>query len=403
MAKPSHRKNHREALAFRRATQKQAVVNARPEGGEPVEVGRGRYQIRYGEEPELQTIHASVDGCPAPVESISLDGHATLTEAPAKGSMVTLNGDYTRMEQRIAAKRDRTAWVDRCTRHVATLNDPELTGAARQAYKSRAFLDLYGGAAFDPRVPQASLPSLAECQDIVKRYWEAFPPQEPPTRDYPGGRRGGMSEQRVDQNFFLQAANLPDRNGDTYSKEALEKAFGPGCVVSEDGSSVYIQGPAEFVGELPKLDPFRAFSMGCAVDPSYNPTIERSLAERLRRLPDAPIPEPHIYMTSQRWEDLQRGLRPAPEPPLVFPVTCEVCHHTANSHEELCTHLWYPAVKTIERVKNALAHLEPAFQFDADGKPCGVEEISICPGPDPNGVKDLPEGVRVVPKPPPQP
>lgn len=36
-----------------------------------------------------------------------------------------------------------------------------------------------------------------------------------------------------------------------------------------------------------------------------------------------------------------------------------------------------------------LGHLEPAFQLDADGKPCGIKEISICPGPDPNGLTTL--------------
>ena len=35
------------------------------------------------------------------------------------------------------------------------------------------------------------------------------------------------------------------------------------------------------------------------------------------------------------------------------------------------------------------SHLEPVWKRDADGKPCGIEEISLCPGPDPDGLTTI--------------
>ena len=52
-----------------------------------------------------------------------------------------------------------------------------------------------------------------------------------------------------------------------------------------------------------------------------------------------------------------------------------------------------PPVLMSERTADALlgqqAHLEPVFERDADGKPCGIKEISVCPGPDPDGLTTL--------------
>lgn len=35
------------------------------------------------------------------------------------------------------------------------------------------------------------------------------------------------------------------------------------------------------------------------------------------------------------------------------------------------------------------AHLEPVWRRDENGKPCGIEEISLCPGPDPDGLTTI--------------
>jgi hypothetical protein len=50
----------------------------------------------------------------------------------------------------------------------------------------------------------------------------------------------------------------------------------------------------------------------------------------------------------------------------------------------ICGVIW----PTCEHAKEGKAHFEMGWHRDAEGKPV-FDEISLCPGPDPNGITDL--------------
>ena len=327
MARTKHRKGHKEASARRSAYNR--LMHRIENAGQPVEVGKNRFKVLPDFE---EDVTVTVGGQTVPA-TITNEGTLRLESGPNKGDL--LHVDYRPIEERV----------------MAQMLGPE--------------------------------------NFIIQ------------------GRGAGKTREL--KNFIAQAeaAGRAVLRADVLKQELRElHDLDP----QQDGETVYVSVPKRQLQDVVDTTTMRSYSMGCDFgDPKRDSTVVvehtpkrgparitdyvselRPFPEELKRLEDYPIPlAPPLLLSPHRWEDLQRGSRSAPEPPLVYPVTCEVCHHIANSREELCTHLWYPAPETVERAKTTLTHLEPAFQLDADGKPCGIKEISICPGPDPNGLTTL--------------
>ena len=351
MAKPSHRKDHAVALHRRRATQQQAQL-LRQEG-QPVEVGRNRFKIHYeetGPKLTLDSLAAQADGQTVQIESVTPEGLVTLAEPPPKDASVLIGADYAQIEDRILGCRDREVWKDRCARHMRVLLDPEFQGEARQAYKASAFMDLYGGAPFEPLTDPKL--DMGEARELVARHWAAYPPTHVETTPLRAG------ESRISRNFFLQAAKVPNRNGDVYSREALEKAFGPGCVISEDGSSVYTH-TESVLGDTPPAPP-QGLARGPARILDYTSELR-------------PYPE-----ELKRWvEDLRRGLSMG-----CIAEGLTVGRPVPPDGESMIT-----GAKVVKQ--GPQGHLELGWHTDpVTGEPV-FDEVSLCPGPDPNGITDL--------------
>ena len=158
----------------------------------------------------------------------------------------------------------------------------------------------------------------------------------------------GTGKSREVKNFIAQAeaAGRAVLRADVLKREILDQF---GIEAQQDGETVYVSVPKRQVQDVVDLAQRRTYSMGC----------------------DFGAPEGDKTVVVEGLPGRRGGMS---EKPTRGPV-----HLTDYVGE----------ATAMETAMLGAAHLEPVWKRDENGKPCGIEEVSICPGPAPSGLTTI--------------
>lgn len=336
MARTKHRKGHKEASARRSAYNR--LMHRIETAGQPVEVGKNRFKVLPDFE---EDVTITMDGQTVPA-LITNDGTIRLESGPDKGTL--LHVDYRPIEERVMAQ---------------MLGPENFVIQARGAGKTRELKNF---------IAQAEAAGRAVLRaDVLKqelRELHGLDPQQDGETVYVSVPKRQLQDV-VDttQRFYSMGCDFGAPGGDS-------------TVVLE---SVPLHGRRAGMSEhLGKQEMGRMLR-------NYHMEKDAALTKEDATL--RPVTE------------LPAGFRPGVKTDVRGPARLlDYVSEMRPYPEELKRLESYPlplappmlmSERTADAIFGQQAHLEPVFERDADGKPCGIKEISVCPGPDPNGLTTL--------------
>lgn len=334
MARTKHRKGHKDASARRSAYNR--LMHRIETAGQPVEVGKNRFKVLPDFE---EDVTITVDGQTLPA-LITNDGTIRLESGPDKGTL--LHVDYRPIEERVMAQ---------------MLGPENFVIQARAAGKTQEVRNF---------IAQAEAAGRAVLRaDVLKqelRELHGLDPQQDGETVYVSVPKRQLQDV-VDttQRFYSMGCDFGDPKGDsTVVLESVPlhgRRVGMSEHLGKQGMgrmlrNYHMTKDAELVKEDATLRPVTELPAG------FRPGVKTNVRGLDGLVLALPAEERYLDATLERIRFGQVD-------------TCAVCGKP------------WPCLQHLS------GHLEPAFQFDADGKPCGIKEISLCPGPDPNGLTTL--------------
>lgn len=335
MARTKHRKGHKEASARRSAYNR--LMHRIENAGQPVEVGKNRFKVLPDFE---EDVTVTVDGQTVPA-TITNDGTLRLESASDKGTLFHV--DYRPIEERVMAQmlgpenfiiRARGAGKTRELKNFIAQAEAAGRAVLRADVLKQELRELHG---LDPQqdgeTVYVSVPKR-QLQDVV----------DTTMRSYSMGC--DLGDPKGDSTVVIESVPLQGRRAGMSASEHLGKQ-GVGRMLR----GYHLEKEAALAKEDATLRPVTELPAG------FRPGVKSNVRGLEGLLMALPAEERHF---DEIMTHVMRG-----------PDTCSICGAIWPCQQH------FPG------------HLEPVFERDADGKPCGIKEISICPGPDPNGLTTL--------------